>query len=71
MNQKITENLDIQEFTIKLEEAIQKPCKETSGNGNSATKGEREDRSMVDERVDNIAEKDKCLKEKVSTDNMQ
>ena len=35
MNQNITENLDVQEFTIKLEEAIQKACKETSGCRNT------------------------------------
>jgi hypothetical protein len=32
LNQQIKENLDIREFTTKLEEVIQKACKETKGN---------------------------------------
>jgi hypothetical protein len=37
LNQKIKENLDVREFTTKLEEVIQKACKETNGNRKTTT----------------------------------
>ena len=36
LTQKLEATRDVQEFTEKLEEAIQKACKETSGNSNKA-----------------------------------
>jgi hypothetical protein len=72
LSQKLEAIRDIQEFTKKLEKAIQKAGKGTSkGRYTLKQKAKREDSTMVDERTDNNAEKGKRLKEKVPKDNKQ
>ena len=65
----LNKNLDIQEFTKKLEEAKQTACKETCANRKSEIKDDREDCTMVNERAENNAEKTNALRRYKQTNN--